>query len=149
MYPPLRRAEDVAALRGALADGTIDMVGTDHAPHAAHEKDVPFEDAPRGIIGLETAVAVVLGAVPLGPAGLFDRMAVAPAGLASLAGQGRWLAAGGPATISVIDPAAEWVAERFQSRSANSPWRNRRLTGRARHVLLRGRFTLRDGEVQW
>ena len=149
MYPPLRRAEDAAALRAALADGTIDMVGTDHAPHAAHEKDVPFEDAPRGIIGLETAVAVVLGAVPLGPAGLFDRMAVAPAGLASLAGQGRWLAAGGPATISVIDPAAEWVAERFQSRSANSPWRNRRLTGRARHVLLRGRFTLRDGEVQW
>jgi len=149
MYPPLRRPEDVAALRAALADGTIDMVGTDHAPHAAHEKDVPFEDAPRGVIGLETAVAVVLQAVGLGPADLFARMALAPARLAGMAGRGEWVAAGGPATITVIDPAVEWVAERFHSRSANSPWRGRSLKGRARHALLRGRFTLRDGEVQW
>ncbi len=149
MYPPLRRPEDVAALREALADGTIDMVGTDHAPHAAHEKDVPFEDAPRGVIGLETAVAVVLGTAALGPADLFARMALAPARLAGLAGRGEWLAAGGPATITVVDPQVEWVAERFASRSANSPWRGRRLKGRARHALLRGRLTLRDGEVQW
>ena len=149
MYPPLRRPEDVAALRAALADGTIDMVGTDHAPHAAHEKDVPFEEAPRGVIGLETAVAVVLGTVALGPVDLFARMALAPARLAGLAGRGEWVAAGTPATITVIDPAAEWVAERFHSRSANSPWRGRSLKGRARHALLRGRFTLRDGEVQW
>ena len=149
MYPPLRRPEDVAALREALADGTIDMVGTDHAPHAAHEKDVPFEDAPRGVIGLETALAVVLGTAALGPADLFARMALAPARLAGLAGRGEWLAAGGPATITVVDPQVEWVAERFASRSANSPWRGRRLKGRARHALLRGRLTLRDGEVQW
>jgi dihydroorotase len=149
MYPPLRRPEDVAALREALADGTIDMVGTDHAPHAAHEKDVPFEDAPRGVIGLETALAVVLGTAALGPADLFARMALAPARLAGLAGRGEWLAAGAPATITVVDPELEWVAERFASRSANSPWRGQRLKGRARHVLLRGRLTLRDGEVQW
>ena len=149
MYPPLRRPEDLAALREALIDGTIDMVGTDHAPHAAHEKDVPFEDAPRGIIGLETAVGAVLGAAALGPTDLFARMARAPARLAGLAGRGEALAAGGPATITVVDPAVEWRVERFHSRSANSPWRGRRLKGRARHVLLRGRFTLRDGEVQW
>jgi dihydroorotase len=149
MYPPLRRPEDVAAVRGALADGTIDMVGTDHAPHAAHEKDVPFEEAPRGVIGLETAVGAVLGAVPLAPDAFFTRLAVAPARLAGLEDQGRLVAAGGPATVSVIDPAREWVAERFWSRSANSPWRGRALTGRARHVLLRGRITLRDEEVRW
>lgn len=149
MYPPLRGPEDVVALQEALADGTIDMVGTDHAPHAAHEKDVPFEDAPRGVIGLETAVAAVLGPVALGPEGLFTRMALAPARLAALAGRGEWLSAGSPATITVVDPEIEWVAERFASRSANSPWRGRLLKGKARHALLRGRFTLRDGEVQW
>jgi dihydroorotase len=149
MYPPLRRAEDVAALREALADGSIDMVGTDHAPHASHEKDVPWEDAPRGVIGLETAVAVVLGAVGLPPRDLFARMSLAPGRLVEIPGGGQWLAAGGPATITVIDPVVEWVAERFQSRSANSPWRGRTLQGKARHALLRGRFTLREGEVQW
>jgi dihydroorotase len=149
MYPPLRRPEDVAAVRRALLEGTIDMVGTDHAPHAAHEKDVPFEDAPRGVIGLETAVAVVLGAVDLGPGGLFARMSVAPARLAGLEEHGQLLAPGSPATITVVDPGREWVGDHFRSRSANSPWRGRRLTGRARHVLLRGRFTLRDEELQW
>jgi len=149
MYPPLRRPEDVAAVRQALADGTIDMVGTDHAPHAAHEKDVPFEEAPRGVIGLETAVAVVLGSVGIGPGDLFARMSVAPARLAGLEGHGQLLAAGSPATITVIDPVRDWVAEHFHSRSTNSPWRGGRLTGRARHVLLRGRFTLRDEELQW
>jgi dihydroorotase len=148
MYPPLRRPEDVAAVRQALAQGVIDVVGTDHAPHAAHEKDVPFEEAPRGVIGLETAVAVVLAAVDLGPAHLFSRMSVSPARLAGLDDQGRLVAAGSPATVAVIDPAREWVADSFHSRSANSPWRGRRLTGRARHVLLRGRFTVRDEEPQ-
>ena len=149
MYPPLRRPEDVEAVRAALADGTIDMVGTDHAPHAAHEKDVPFEDAPRGVIGLETAVGAVLGAVALGPAEFFARLSVAAARLAGLAGHGQWPAPGAPATITVIDPAREWVAEHFRSRSTNSPWRGAHLTGRARHVLLRGRFTWRDEELQW
>jgi dihydroorotase len=149
MYPPLRGPDDVAALRAALADGTIDMVGTDHAPHAAHEKDVPFEEAPRGVIGLETAVGAVLGAVALAPADFFARMSVSPARLAGLDAHGHLLVTGGAATITVIDPGREWAVERFHSRSANSPWRGRLLTGRARHVLLRGRFTLRHGEVQW
>jgi len=149
MYPPLRRPEDVEAVRAALADGIIDMVGSDHAPHAAHEKDVSFEDAPRGVIGLETAVAAVLGAVALGPAGFFARCAVSPARLAGLEAHGLLPAPGAPANITVVDPAREWVADHFRSRANNSPWRGKRLTGRARHALLRGRFTLRDEELQW
>jgi dihydroorotase len=144
MFPPLRTAADVAAVRAALADGVLDCVATDHAPHAPDEKAVGFEAAPRGVIGLETAVAAVLAAVAPGPAVLFDRMSVAPARIAGLAEHGRLLEPGGPATITVIDPGVEWVADRFASRSSNSPWRGRTLRGRARHVLLRGRPTLRD-----
>ncbi len=148
MYPPLRSPEDVQALRRALADGIIDCVGTDHAPHAAHEKDVPFEEAPKGVIGLETAVGAVLGAVGLGPEQLFDRMSVAPARIARLEDHGGLLEEGASASVTVIDPGAEYVAEDFLSRSANSPFRGRSLTGAARHVLLRGRITLRDGKVE-
>jgi dihydroorotase len=148
MYPPLREPSDRTALRDALRDGTIDMVATDHAPHAPHETEVPFEEAPRGVISLETAVGAVLTSVGLGVAELFDRLSVAPARLAGLDGHGRLIEAGILANISVIDPHAEWVVGRFVSRSSNSPFAGRSLTGRPRHVLLRGRFTLLDGEVQ-
>ncbi len=148
MYPPLRSPDDVKALRRAVADGTIDCIGTDHAPHAAHEKDVPFEEAPRGVIGLETAVGAVLGAVGLGPEELFDRMSVAPARIARLSDHGHLLERGGPASITVIDPHVEYVVDGFVSRSANSPFLGRSLTGAARHVLLRGRITLRDRKVE-
>jgi dihydroorotase len=110
---------------------------------------VPFEEAPRGVIGLETAVGAVLGAVALAPGDFFARLAVAPARLAGLGAHGHLPAPGSPATITVVDPAREWVAGPFRSRSTNSPWRGRHLTGRARHVLLRGRFTLRDEELRW
>jgi dihydroorotase len=147
MYPPLRSPQDVQALRRAVADGTIDCIGTDHAPHAAHEKDVPFEEAPKGVIGLETAVGAVLGTVDLRPEEFFDRMSVAPARIARLDDHGRLLQAGGPASITVVDPEIEYVVESFVSRSANSPFLGRSLRGAARHVLLRGRITLRDGKV--
>jgi dihydroorotase len=145
MFPPLRTAADVAAVRAALADGILDCVATDHAPHAPHEKDVPFEQAPRGVIGLETSLPAVLAAIDPDPATLFDRMSVAPARIAGLTEHGRPLAVGGPGNLTVIDPVAEWVAGPFASRSSNSPWLGRTLRGRARHVLLRGRPTLRDG----
>jgi dihydroorotase len=148
MYPPLREPGDRVALRDALRDGTLDMVATDHAPHAPHETEVPFEEAPRGVIGLETAVGAILTSVGLGASELFDRMSAAPARLAGLEGHGRLIEAGAAATISVIDPHAEWLVERFVSRACNSPFAGRSLTGKARHVLLRGRFSLLDGEVQ-
>ena len=146
MFPPLRTAADVAAVRAALAGGVLDCVATDHAPHAPHEKAVPFEEAPRGVIGLETSVPAVLAAIAPDPETLFDRMSVAPARIAGLAEHGRLLEVGGPANLTVIDPEVEWVAGSFRSRSSNSPWLGRTLRGRARHVLLRGRPTLRGGE---
>jgi dihydroorotase len=145
MFPPLRTAGDVAQIRAALADGTLDCVATDHAPHAVREKAVPFEEAPRGVIGLETAVPAVLAAIAPTPATFFDRMSVAPARIGGIAEHGKLLEVGNQATISVIDPEATWAAGQFESRSANSPWAGRTMLGRARHVLLRGRPTLLDG----
>ena len=147
MYPPLRHPTDVAAVRAALEDGTIDMVATDHAPHAAHEKDVPFEDAPRGIIGLETAAAVVNTAVQLDPVSFFQRMSTSPAGLAGLSKQGRWLEPGGPANLVVFDPTADWTPTVFESRAENSPFVGRRLVGNVVATVFEGRVTYRNGTV--
>ena len=103
MYPPLRSESDVAALRAGLLDGTVDAVATDHAPHAAHEKDVPFEEAPRGVIGLETAVGAVVTATGLGPVELFTAMSVNPARIAGLETHGRWPEVGAPANLTAVD----------------------------------------------
>lgn len=148
MYPPLRRPLDVEAVRQGLEDGTIDVVATDHAPHAAHEKDVPFEDAPRGIIGLETAAAVVNTAVGLDPVRFFHRMSVSPAQIAGLADHGRWTEVGGVANLVVFDPEARWKPDAFNSRAENSPFLGRLLQGRVVATMYRGRLTYKDGKVQ-
>jgi dihydroorotase len=145
MMPPLRSIEHRQALRRGLADGTIDAVATDHAPHAAHEKDVPFEDAPNGVIGLEWAAAVVNTVSPLDPVGFFTRMSVSPAAIAGLDGHGRWPAVGGPANLVVFDPAREWVPDRTVSRSSNAPYFGMPLTGKVVATLHRGGVTARDG----
>jgi len=147
MYPPLRRPADVEAVRAGLQEGTVDMVATDHAPHAAHEKDVPFEDAPRGIIGLETAASVVNTALSLDPVTFFQRMSISPAHLAGLSNQGRWLEPGGPANLVVFDPAAAWTPEVFESRAENSPFIGRKLHGKVLVTMFQGRVTYRDGKV--
>ncbi|MDH5616668.1 MAG: amidohydrolase family protein, partial [Acidimicrobiia bacterium] len=147
MYPPLRRPADVEAVRAGLVDGTIDVVATDHAPHAAHEKDVPFEEAPRGIIGLETSAAVVNTSVELGPVEFFQRMSVAPAHIAGLHEHGRWLEPGGLANLVVFDPSAAWKPEVFESRAENSPFIGRSLQGRVVATIYNGRVTYRDGKV--
>lgn len=141
MYPPLRTPEDVAELRSALRDGTIDAVATDHAPHADHEQEVPFEEAPRGVIGLETAMAATLTATGLDQADLFARMSTAPARIAGIPDQGAPLAVGAPANLVVIDPGATWTPDRFLSRSQNSPFRSRTLTGRIVATIYEGRLS--------
>lgn len=141
MYPPLRSAEDVAAVRQALMDGTIDAVATDHAPHAAFEKDVPFEESPRGVIGLETAAAVVNESVGLDAGAFFDRMAIAPQRV--LGDDRGGLEAGGEANVTVFDPSARWTVERFASRAANSPWLGRELTGRVIATVASGEVLYR------
>lgn len=141
MYPPLRTPEDRTALREALREGVIDAVATDHAPHADHEQEVPFEEAPRGVVGLETAVGATLSATGLDQTTLFQRMSVAPAAIARLPEQGRPLNVGAAANLCVIDPSETWVPERFVSRSQNSPFRGRELTGRVTATVYRGQVT--------
>lgn len=147
MYPPLRGGSDIEMLRRALVEGVIDAVATDHAPHAAAECEVPFEEAPRGVIGLETSVAAVLMTTGLGPEALFDRMSIAPARIAGLAGHGLPLEVGGPANLCVIDPNLEWTAGPFRSKSQNSPWKGAAMKGAAVATIRAGRLTHQRSEV--
>jgi dihydroorotase len=155
MNPPLREQHDVDALRAALADGTIDAIATDHAPHAPETKDVPFEEAPPGMLGVETALAVVhttlVGEGVLTLAQAFAAMSWKPARVSGLdaRGHGGLLESGRPANLCVFDPSAKWTvdAHRLASRSRNSPWSGWELTGKVRHTVLRGTPTVRDGEL--
>ncbi len=152
--PPLRTTEDVDALRAALADGTIDAVATDHAPHPPESKDQEWEHAPCGMLGLETAFAVVVtdlvdtGAIDLLTA--VQRFTSGPAAVRDVAGHGGRIAPGNPANLTVIDPDASWTVSGrdLQSRARNTPFEGRVLRTKPVHTLLRGRFTLRDGRVQ-
>ena len=146
MYPPLRTPDDVAELRKAVLDGTIDAVATDHAPHADHEQEVPFEEAPRGVIGLETAVGAAITATDIDQRRFFERLSINPARIARLGEHGVPVTEGSPANLVVIDPTAVWTPERFHSRSQNSPFLGRKLTGKVRATILRGRLTHRETE---
>jgi len=145
MMPPLRSEEDRDALRSGLEDGTIDIVGTDHAPHAAHEKEVPWEHAPNGVLGLEWAAAAVNTFTDLDQAALYDRLSVAPARIGQLQGQGNLLTEGGSANVTVFDPAVEWTPSTTVSKSENSPYFGVPLRGKAIATIYRGRVTARDG----
>ncbi|HEY7756573.1 MAG TPA: dihydroorotase [Actinomycetota bacterium] len=151
--PPLRTTEDREALRAGLADGTIDAVATDHAPHAVEEKEAEFDQAPPGTIGLETALAAVLthlveaGAMSLPRA--VEAMSTAPAGILGLGDHGGPIEPGRPANLVVFDPAAEWAVEApFASRSRNSAFLGRTLRGRVIHTLYRGELVVADGKAQ-
>lgn len=146
MYPPLRHGDDRRALRDGLVDGTIDAVATDHAPHARHEKDVPFELAPRGVIGLETAASAVWEQLA-DPGRFFDVMSVSPARIAGLSGHGRPVAPGTVANLVVFDPNGQWHVQGFESRSANSPYRGRTMPGVVRATIHRGRVAHRAQSV--
>jgi dihydroorotase len=151
--PPLRPSEDVEALRAALADGTIDAVATDHAPHARHDKEHAFVDAAFGMLGLETALAVV-NTVMVQP-GLMTWADVArvtstnPARIAGLSQHGRELALGEPATLTLIDPSAQVTVDRDASASLsrNNPWHGRTLTGAVHATFLRGVPTVVEGKL--
>jgi dihydroorotase len=149
--PPLRAAADVDALREGLRDGTIDAIATDHAPHSSVEKDVEFEQAAFGMIGLETALPLALDLVHAGvltPAMLVTRLSTAPAGIFHLPG-GR-LAEGQPADVTVIDPEAAWTcdAKSFLSRSRNSPFVGRALRGRAALTIVGGKLAFSQERYQ-
>ncbi len=142
MNPPLREAEDREAIRQGLKDGTIDVIATDHAPHHYDAKEREFDDAPNGIIGLETALGLAITELvttrllPLPE--LVARMSTIPAKIFGL--PGGTLAPGSPADVVVFDPAVEWTVrpQEFFSRSRNTPFAGRRLTGRASVTIVRG-----------
>lgn len=141
--PPLRSAADVIACREGLVDGTIDAIATDHAPHALHEKDLEFTEAPPGMIGFETAFPVVLDLVrggELSPLGLMRRLSTNPARIFELPGGS--LEIGAPADVAILDPDVVWKYDpaKGYSKSRNSPWAGQGLTGRAIATIVGGRF---------
>jgi dihydroorotase len=144
MNPPLREPEDREAIRQAIRDGTIDVICTDHAPHHYDAKEREFDDAPNGIIGLETALGLAVSELVepglLSLPDLVNRMSVMPARIFNL--EGGTLAPGAPADVVVIDPAAEWIVrpEEFYSKSRNTPFAGRRLRGRAGATIVRGQL---------
>jgi dihydroorotase len=151
--PPLREASDALALRRALADGVIDCVATDHAPHAEHEKNCEFAVARPGMLGLQTALSVVVSTM-VAP-GLLDWRGVArvmsenPARIVGLDDHGRPLEVGEPANLTVVDPEATWTVTgaALASRSANTPYEAMTLPASVTATLLRGRITARDGQA--
>jgi dihydroorotase len=142
MNPPLRSAEDRDAVREALRDGTLDMVATDHAPHHYDEKEAAFDDAPNGVVGLETSLGLVFG--HLVGKGLIDlptmveRMSTAPARIFNLPGGS--LKVGSPGDVTVFDPEKEWVVDpaEFLSKSRNTPFAGWRLKGKPRYTVVGG-----------
>jgi dihydroorotase len=152
VHPPLRSGEDRAALLAGLADGTIDAIATDHAPHAVEEKESEFDLSPPGTIGLETALAAVLTfAVSPGHLSLMQAlraMSIAPAAILGAEGHGGPIEAGRPANLVVFDPAEAWVPEApFVSKSRNCAFLGRALVGRVRSTILRGVLTVTDGKA--
>jgi dihydroorotase len=152
--PPLRTRADVEALHAGLADGTIEAVATDHAPHAPELKDQEWDHAPCGMLGLETAFAVVntelVRTGVLDPLTAVARFTTGPASVRGVPGHGDAITPGAAANLTVLDPDHTWTVDgsALRSKSRNSPFHGRELVGRPVHTLLRGRFTLRAMEVQ-
>ncbi len=155
MNPPLRSAADVEALLEGLADGTIDVIATDHAPHASHEKETEFDRAEFGVVGLETALAlVVTRLVETGVLDLEAAIAKLTAGPAAIMEMERWgyrpaVEEGVEANLVVFDPEAEWIVDprAFRSRSANTPYAGWQVRGRVLHTVFRGVPVVQDGEL--
>lgn len=151
MNPPLRSRRDVEAIREALVDGTVDAIATDHAPHGVLDKQVEFERGINGIIGLETAFGLTMELVHGGvltPRRAVELLTDGPARAFGL--PGGHLGAGAPADVTLVDPDAEWTvqAERFFSRSRNTPFQGRELKGRVTQTWVGGRLVFEDGQIK-
>jgi dihydroorotase len=149
--PPLRTANDVAAVKVGLGDGSLDAIATDHAPHEPEHKELPFDQAPPGMLGLETALALALTELELPLGDVLALLSWRPAAIAGVASEhGGPIEVGRPANLCVIDTGATWVVDpsRLASRARNTPFAGRRLRGRVRHTLLRGEPVVVDGEAR-
>ena len=149
--PPLRTQADVEALRAGLADGTIDCVATDHAPHATEDKETEWGAALAGMLGLQTALSVVIETMlgTLGWRGIAERMSTTPARIGGLARHGRPIATGEPANLVLVDPDASWLVDAHElvSRSRNTPFAGRKLPGRVVATFLHGTPTVLNGNL--
>ena len=148
--PPLRTAEDVAAVRRGLASDVIDAIATDHAPHTWEAKEAPWDDAPPGMLGLETALGLALTELDLPVERVLALLSWQPARIAGIADRhGGPISRGRAANIAVIDPAAQWVVDplALASRSRNTPYAGRSLTGRVRHTIRAGEAVVVDGRA--
>jgi dihydroorotase len=146
--PPLRTPSDVAAIKAGLADGTIDAIATDHAPHPTEAKERPIDDAPPGMLGLETALGVAGAELDLPLADVLAAMSWKPAAIAGVADRhGGPIEPGRPANLTVFDPDETWTVKpaALASRSRNTPYAGRTLRGRIRHTIFRGTTVVRDG----
>ncbi len=149
--PPLRTMADVHAVREGLADGTIDAIATDHAPHAPETKEQPLDQAPPGMLGLETALGVCIAHLDLSLERIVAAMSWQPAAIAGVGDRhGRPVAAGEPANLTVFDPTAEWEVRpaELASKSRNTPYVGVPLRGRVRHTILDGTLVVVDGAAQ-
>lgn len=149
--PPLRTDEDVAAVRAGLADGTIDCIATDHAPHTQEAKEAAFDQAPPGMLGLETALALALTELDLPIAEVLALLSWRPAAILGVDGaHGGPIEAGSPANLVVIDPEQTWTVDPalLASRSRNTPYAGREMRGKVRHTVLHGEPVVIDGEAQ-
>jgi dihydroorotase len=149
--PPLRTDDDVAAVRGGLASGVVDCIATDHAPHAPEAKEQPFDQAPPGMLGLETALALALTHLDLPVEQVLGLLSWRPAAILGVDDvHGGPIAAGRPANLCVVDPAATWTVDpaALASRSGNTPYAGMTLTGRVRHTVLGGEAVVVDAGAQ-
>lgn len=148
--PPLRELTDVAAVKRGLADGTIDAIATDHAPHPAESKEMPLDQAPPGMLGLETSLALSITELGLPLQQVVALLSWQPAAIAGVADRhGRALEVGAPANIAVFDPNLAWTVSSagLASKSRNTPYAGRSVRGKVRHTLFRGDVVVRDGEA--
>ena len=146
--PPLRTAADIAAIRAGLADGAIDAIATDHAPHAPETKEVPLDQAPPGMLGLQTALALSLTYLDMPLEDIVAALTWKPAAIARVADRhGRPIAPGEPANLTVFDPAARWtvVPAKLASKSRNTPYAGMELRGTVRHTVLGGHPVVVNG----
>jgi len=149
--PPLRTMADIEAIRAGVADGTIDAIATDHAPHAPETKELPLDQAPPGMLGLETALGVSLACLDMPVADVVAALSWKPAAIAGVADRhGRPIATGEPANLTVFDPDVEWevVPAQLASKSRNTPYVGQRLRGRVRHTVFLGDPVVLDGVPQ-
>ncbi len=146
--PPLRTADDIAAIRAGLADGTIDAIATDHAPHAPETKEQPLDEAPPGMLGLETALGVSLAHLEMPLADVIAALSWKPAAIAGVSDRhGRPIEPGEPANLTIFDPDEVWevVPARLASKSRNTPYIGMSLRGRVLHTIFQGSPVVRDG----